>query len=111
MPSLNDPPSDAAVRLLRGAALVFAVIGGGMAAWGLDKWVRYPEARASQFGFEAPLWPAFTIFVLLATVVIVGFFWTVARRVANGENLFAQQHRRRQSAPVETNEDHSEHWT
>lgn len=95
MPPRNESSSHrAAVRLLRGAALLFAVVGGGMAAWGLDKWIRYPEARASQFGFEAPLWPAFTVFVLLATIVVVGLFWTVAGRVANGEDLFAQRHRR-----------------
>lgn len=77
-----------------------------MAAWGLDKWIRYPEARASQFGFEAPLWPAFTLFVLLATAVVVGLFWTASGRVADGEDLFAQRHRRR-PPPEDINGDSS----
>ncbi|MFB6273560.1 MAG: ABC transporter permease [Salinibacter sp.] len=99
MPLQSDNPSTTAVQLLKGAALAFALIGGGMAAWGLDKWIRYPEARATQFGFEAPLWPAFTIFVFAATVVGVLLLWTAAGRVADGENLFAQRHRRRSSGP------------
>jgi hypothetical protein len=85
------------VHLLRGAALIYALIGGGMAAWGLDKWIRYPEARASQFGFEAPLWPAFTLFVLVATAVGVRLLWIASGRVADGEDLFAQRHRRHPS--------------
>ena len=104
MPSRNDASSSAPVRLLKGAALVFAAIGGGMAAWGLDKWIRYPEARASQFGFEAPLWPAFTLFVLFATVLGVALLWTAAGRVEEGEDLFAQRHRRRGSDPPERSE-------
>jgi hypothetical protein len=63
-----------------------------MAAWGLDKWIRYPEARASQFGFDAPLWPGFVGFALLGTIVMVALFWTAARRVEAGEDLFAQRH-------------------
>ena len=35
----NDA-SNTAAQLLKGAALTFVLIGGGMAAWGLDKWVR-----------------------------------------------------------------------
>ena len=93
----SSPPT--AVRLLKGAASVFAVLGAGMAAWGLDKWIRYPEARASQFGFEAPLWPAFTLFVVLATAVGVRLLWIAAGRVEDGEDLFAQRHRRRPSDP------------
>ena len=72
-----------------------------MAAWGLDKWVNYPEARASQFGFEAPLWPAFTLFVVGATVVVVWLLWTTAGRVEQGEDLFAQRHRRQRSDPAD----------
>ena len=99
MPPQNDPSGNAsAVRLLKIAALVFAAVGGSMSAWGVDKWIHQPQARASQFGFEAPLWPAFTLFVLVATVVIVGLFWTAAERVADGEDLFAQRHRRRRSS-------------
>lgn len=107
MPPQNDPPTNAsAVRLLKIAALVFAALGGTMSAWGVDKWINQPQARASQFGFEAPLWPAFTLFVLVATVVIVGLFWTAAERVADGEDLFAQRHRRRRGTDEEA-EEHS----
>jgi len=108
-PQNNASPNTYAVCLLKAAALVFAVIGGSMAAWGADKWIHQPQMRASQFGFEAPLWPAFTLFVVLATVVIVGLFWTAAGRVADGENLFAQRHRRRRPAPDDppTNHDPS----
>ena len=97
MPPQTESNNHTAVRLLKGAALVFAVLGGGMAAWGLDKWLRYPEARASQFGFEAPLWPAFTVFVAVATTVGVLLLWTAAGRVDEGENLFRQRHRRHPS--------------
>ncbi len=76
---------------------MFAALGGSMTAWGLDKWMRYPEARATQFGFEAPLWPAFTLFILIATVIVVWLLWTTAGRVEEGEDLFSQRHRRRPS--------------
>lgn len=100
MPSQTDFSSNTTVvRVLKGAALVFATVGGAMAAWGVDKWVRYPEARASQFGFEAPLWPAFTLFVVAATTVGVCLLWTAAGRIQDGEDLFAQRHRRRRSDP------------
>jgi len=97
MPQRNDTSSNAPARLLKVAALVFAAIGGSMAAWGLDKWINYPEARATQFGFEAPLWPAFTLFVVIAAIVVVWLLWTTAGRVEQGEDLFAQRHRRRRS--------------
>jgi len=97
MPPPTDSSKQTVVRLLKGAALTFAVLGGGMTAWGLDKWVRYPEAQASQFGFEAPLWPAFAVFVAGATAVGVVLLWTAAGRVEEGEDLFRQRHRRRPS--------------
>lgn len=96
-PSDDVPPPPA--RLLKAAALLFALVGGGMTAWGLDKWIRFPEARASQFGFQAPLWPAFTIFVVFATGVVILLFWRAARRVEEGEDLFAQRHRRSPPKP------------
>jgi hypothetical protein len=101
----NKNHSTAAVCLLKGAALAFVLVGGGMAIWGLDKWIRFPEARATQFGFEAPLWPAFTVFVFLATLVGVGLLWTAAGRVEEGEDLFAQRHRRRPSAHNDPSQD------
>ncbi len=97
MPLPNDQSSSAPARLLKSGAVVFAAIGGSMSAWGLDKWVHQPQARASQFGFEAPLWPAFTLFVVGATVVGVGLLWSAAGRVEAGEDLFAQRHRRHPS--------------
>lgn len=95
MPPQNNASQSGAVRLLKGAAFVFAALGLGTAGWGIDKWLEVPGVRASQFGFQAPLWPAFTTFVLLATAVIVWLLWTAARRVETGEDLFAQRHRRR----------------
>jgi len=76
-----------------------------MTAWSLDKWIRFPEARATQFGFQAPLWPAFTLFVLVATSVGVLLLWTAARRVEEGEDLFAQRHRRPPSEPNDLSND------
>jgi len=96
MPQSTDDSFSAPTpaRLLKTAAAIVALLGGGMAAWGLDKWIRYPGARASQFGFEAPLWPAFVGFALLATVVMVALFWRAASRVEAGEDLFAKRHRK-----------------
>lgn len=91
----DDSSSPPSARLLRGAALTFVVLGGGIAGWGIDKWIRYPEARASQFGLEAPLWPAFVGFVLLATCVGVILLWTAARRIESGEDLFEKRDQRR----------------
>lgn len=93
-------------RLLKGAAVIVALLGGGMAAWGLDKWIRFPEARASQFGFEAPLWPGFVGFAALGTVVMIALFWTAARRVEGGEDLFAQRHRESRSQ-THTSKEHA----
>ncbi len=86
-------------RLLKGGAITFAVLGTAFIVWVLDKWRQVPEARASQFGLEAPLWPALAAFVLLSTVAAVGILWRAARRVEAGEDLFAQRHRRRPGGP------------
>lgn len=91
----NNPSPKTAVFLLKGAAILFACLGLSFVVWIGDKWIEFPEARASQFGFEAPLWPALGGFVLLATGAIVALFWTAAGRVQSGENLFNQRHRRR----------------
>ena len=96
---MPDPDSsdsaDAAAWLLKGAAALFAGLGAAFLVWLWRKWAQYPEMRASQFGFEAPLWPALGGFVLLAMVAVIGLFWRAARRVEAGEDLFAQRHRRR----------------
>jgi len=95
-PDAHDSPN-AAARLLKGAAVLFGGLGAAFLAWLGRQWARYPEMRASQFGFEAPLWPALGGFVLVAMLAVVGLFWRAARRVEAGENLFAQRHRRRSS--------------
>lgn len=95
MPERPDDPSPLTpARLLKGAAVGFAVLGLSFIAWIGDKWVDFPEARATQFGFEAPLWPALGGFVLLATAAVVALFWTAAGRVEAGEDLFGQRHRK-----------------
>jgi len=101
--STDDSPPCAA-RLLKGAAVLFAGMGVGFLVWLGRQWARYPEIKASQFGFEAPLWPALGGFVLLAVIAVVGLFWRAAGRVEDGESLFAQRHRRRPSdGPGPTN--------
>jgi len=69
-------------------------MGTAIVTWVIDTWRDHPETRASQFGFEAPLWPAMAIFVVGATVAAVALLWRAARRVEAGEDLFAQRHRR-----------------
>lgn len=66
-------------------------------AWLVDKAVRYPEVQASQLGSVAPFWVPFAVFVACGAALIAGLFWRAARRVEDGENLFAKRHRRRPS--------------
>ncbi|PSQ82067.1 MAG: ABC transporter permease [Bacteroidetes bacterium QS_8_68_15] len=63
--------------------------------WLVDKAVRYPEVQASQLGSVAPFWVPFAVFVACGAALVAGLFWRAARRVENGENLFAERHRRR----------------
>lgn len=95
--STKDAPSRTPALILKGAAGIFGVLGAAFVVWVLDKWQTVPEARASQFGFEAPLWPALALFVATATVAAVALLWRAARRVEAGEDLFAQRHRRHPS--------------
>ena len=98
MPQPTDSSTQhTAARLLKGAAILFAVLGASFLVWVTDQWITFPEARASQFGFQAPLWPALGGFVLVAIIAVVSLFWTAAGRVETGENLFAQRHRRRRN--------------
>ena len=90
----ENPPRRRAARILKGGAITFAVIGTGITVWMADKWLRYPSMEASQFDFSAPLWPAATLFVLVATAAGVALLWQAARRSESGEDLFAQRHRR-----------------
>ena len=87
------PTRSRAARILKAGAIVFAVLGTAMAGWMADKWIRYPQMQASQFDFSAPLWPAATLFVLVATGAGVALLWKAARRSEAGEDLFAQRHR------------------
>lgn len=96
MPDPNPPPASPA-RLLKGAAVLFAVLGVSFLIWVVDTWMEHPETRATQFGFEAPLWPALGGFVLLAIVAVGTLFWKAAQRVESGQDLFDQRHRRRAS--------------
>lgn len=97
--SLSDNSSLAS--LLKAAAALFAAVGLGVAAWLVDKAVRYPEVRASQFGNEAPLWIPFALFVLLCVGLVAYVFLKAARRVEAGEDLFSQRHRRRPGKAAE----------
>ncbi|MFO8231562.1 MAG: ABC transporter permease [Longimonas sp.] len=84
-------------RLLRIGAFTFVLIGGGITAWLIDKAIRYPDIRAAQFGFEAPYWPALIAFVMLCTGIGAYMQLRAARRVEEGEDLYAQRHRRHPS--------------
>lgn len=97
MPEHEPEQTPLAAHVLKGAGGLFAVLGIAFLLWVTDKWMKYPEVRATQFGFEAPLWPALAGFVLLATAAVITLFWTAAGRVERGEDLFAQRHRRRDS--------------
>ncbi len=88
-----SPTRSRAAWILKAGAIVFAVLGTAMAGWMADKWIRYPQMQASQFDFSAPLWPAATLFVLVATGAGVALLWKAARRSEAGEDLFAQRHR------------------
>ena len=95
--SPTDQPSpdlSTGARVLKGGAAVFALLGSIMATWMADKWIDDPGMKASQFDFSAPLWPAATVFVVLATAAGVTLLWHAARRAESGEDLFAQRHRR-----------------
>lgn len=96
MPESSEPPTP--TRILRGGAVLFLLIGFGIAVWLIDKAFRYPEIQASQFGYKAPLWVPATVFVLGATAAGVYVLLRAARRVEQGEDLFALRHRRRPDA-------------
>ncbi len=95
--SKDSTSSPLAPHLLKGAAILFGMLGGTFLLWIGDKWLQRPEMRASQFGFDAPFWPALGGFVLLSVVAIISLFWTAARRVERGDELFTNRHRKRRS--------------
>ena len=88
--------------LLRTGAAVFVLIGGAITAWLADKALRYPEIQASQFDNTAPLWIPTILFVVVSTAAGAYVLVRAARRVDEGDDLFAERHRRRPSAPDES---------
>lgn len=91
MPQSYDRPA----LYLKGGAVLFFMIGAGIIVWLADKAVRFPEVKASQLGYTAPLWIPSIAFVAVCTMAAVYIFWRAARRVGAGEDLYAQRHRRR----------------
>jgi len=95
MSNLIDNYFPTPARLLKGGAVAFGILGTTIVAWALDTWWSHPDTQASQFGFEAPLWPALVVFVVGATVGAITLLWRAANRVQAGEDLYANRHRRR----------------
>jgi hypothetical protein len=87
-------PSTLYARILKGGAIVFVLLGGGMIAWSWDQWIKHPEVQASQFGNAAPFWPAVIVFILISMVAGVTLLWRAASRLEDGENLFEERHRK-----------------
>ena len=83
--------------LLRTAAAVFVLVGTAITVWLADKAVRYPDIQASQFDNTAPLWIPAILFVVVSTVAGAYVLIRAARRVDDGDDLFANRHRRRPS--------------
>lgn len=84
-------------RFLRLGALVFALLGGGILIWLIDKAIQHPEVQASMLGYEAPYWPGIIAFTMFCTGVAIYVLLYAARRVDDGEDLYAQRHRRHPS--------------
>jgi ATP/ADP translocase len=87
--------------LLRTGAVTFILIGGAITVWLLDKAIRYPDIQASQFENTAPLWTPTILFVVVCTAAGSYILFRAAQRVDQGDDLFAQRHRRRPDAPEE----------
>ncbi len=95
---MSSPEVRQTIRLLRGAALLFGVLGLGIALWLADKAIRYPHILARQGDAQAPLWIPMLVFVLLCTGASIFLFLRAARRVARGEALGSQWPHYRRSA-------------
>ncbi|WP_022834948.1 hypothetical protein [Salisaeta longa] len=95
MPNSNETPR--AAYVLKGGAVVFVLMGLVIGGWLARQAWAHPEIQASQFGYEAPLWIPALVFVVGATGAGSALLWHASTRVANGEDLFAQRHRRRAS--------------
>ncbi len=74
--------------LLRSAAVLVLLIGAGVAAWLVDKAIRYPEIHARQFEASAPLWLPMTFFVVGCVAAAAFLFLRAARRIDQGEDFF-----------------------
>jgi preprotein translocase subunit SecE len=98
MPNSDDAPPRRQVLLLKTASVLSGLLGLSLIVWLLDKAIRFPSIQARQFGRfgdRVPLWIPLILFVLLFVVAATYLFWRAAQRVAAGEDLVAQRHRRR----------------
>ena len=102
---MPDAHSMHPATLLRAGAAVFVLIGGSITVWLADKAFRYPEIQASQFGNTAPLWIPTILFVVVATAAGAYVLTRAARRVDEGDDLFADRHRRRPSDDTSSSSD------
>ena len=73
-----------------GAALFFL-------GWMINRALTYPGIQASQFGYEAPLWIPFGLFVTGCAIFMAYLFVRAGKRVEQGEDLFAKRHRKHPS--------------
>ncbi|PEN15408.1 ABC transporter permease [Longibacter salinarum] len=56
--------------------------------------MKHPEMQASQFGNNAPYWPAVIVFIVVSVAAGATLLWRAASRLENGENLFEERHRK-----------------
>lgn len=100
-------PRPTASYLLYGASVttVFAAL--IFLGWMINRARTYPGIQASQFGFEAPLWIPFGIFIGGCAAVMAYLFVRAARRVEAGEDLFEKRHRKRPDQGKEVDENSS----
>lgn len=89
------PERAALVRFLRLAVAFVLVLGATLVAWLVSQALLHPEIQARQLGSVAPLWIPMALFVAGFTALAAMVFRRAAQRVAAGEDLFAQRHRRR----------------
>jgi len=74
------------------------IVGAILVGWILDKAIRFPEIQARQFGRfgdSVPLWIPFLLFVIISFAGILYVIYRAKQRVDEGEDLYAQRHRKR----------------
>lgn len=89
-------------RLLKAGLTFAALVGAVLTVWLLDKAIRFPEIQARQFGRfgdRVPLWIPFLLFVVASFAGICYVIWRAKQRVEDGEDLYAQRHRKRPGDP------------